>query len=60
MDWLFFVIGFNRRSKNSALIHWPGVRFIRPLETVPAGLYTLWYDEPLPDHLARFLQALRG
>lgn len=41
MDWLFFVIGFNRRSKNSALIHWPGVRFIRPVETIPAGLYAL-------------------
>ncbi|MGK8934160.1 LysR family transcriptional regulator [Pluralibacter gergoviae] len=46
--------------ESCALIHWPGVRFIRPLETVPADLYALWYDEPLPDHLARFLQALRG
>jgi Transcriptional regulator len=42
-----------------ALIHWPGVAFVTLTETIPADLYALWYDEPLPELFSRFLAALR-
>ncbi|ALR75306.1 hypothetical protein AO703_02985 [[Enterobacter] lignolyticus] len=43
-----------------ALIHWPGVTFVTLEETIPADLYALWYDEPLPEVFSRLLTALRG
>ncbi|MBV8041923.1 LysR family transcriptional regulator [Pluralibacter sp.] len=43
-----------------ALIHWPGVTFVTLAETIPADLYALWYDEPLPEVFSRLLTALRG
>ena len=42
-----------------ALIHWPGVIFLKLEETIPADLYALWYDEPLPKLFSRFITALR-
>lgn len=41
------------------LIYWPGVAFLPLEETIPADLYALWYDEPLPELFTRFLEALR-
>lgn len=41
------------------LIHWPGVAFLELEETIPADLYALWFDEPLPPLLSQFLHALR-
>lgn len=43
-----------------ALIHWPGVAFLQLEETIPADLYALWYDDPLPPLSALFLQSLRA
>jgi len=52
--------GVSLLPESCALIHWPGVTFLELEETIPADLYALWYDEPLPDLLSRFLQTLRG
>lgn len=51
--------GVTLLPESCSLIHWPGVAFLPLEEVIPADLYALWYDEPLPDLLARFLQALR-
>lgn len=45
--------------QSCSVIHWPGVSFLPLIETIPADLYALWYDEPLPELYARFLAALR-
>jgi len=51
--------GVSLLPESCALIHWPGVVFLKLAETIPADLYALWYDEPLPDLFSRFLAALR-
>ncbi|WP_236298648.1 LysR family transcriptional regulator [Enterobacter bugandensis] len=43
-----------------ALIHWPGVTFVTLEEQIPADLYALWYDAPLPELFSNVLAALRG
>ncbi|EMJ9289231.1 LysR family transcriptional regulator [Klebsiella michiganensis] len=45
--------------ESCSLIHWPGVAFLPLKETIPADLYALWYDDPLPALFAHFLAALR-
>ena len=40
--------GVSLLPESCALIHWPGVVFLKLKETIPADLYALWYDEPLP------------
>lgn len=52
--------GVSLLPESCALIHWPGVKFLTLEETIPADLYALWYDEPQPELLRHFLQALRG
>lgn len=51
--------GVSLLPESCALIHWPGVVFLKLDETIPADLYALWYDEPLPTLFTHFLQALR-
>ena len=51
--------GISLLPETCALIHWPGVAFVKLAETIPADLYALWYDEPLPELFAHFLAALR-
>lgn len=52
--------GVSLLPESCALIHWPGVVFLRLQETIPADLYAQWYDEPLPELFSRFLQGLRA
>lgn len=52
--------GVTLLPETSALIHWPGVKFLPLEETIPADLYALWYDAPLPELFSRLLTALKG
>ncbi|MBB1198948.1 LysR family transcriptional regulator [Enterobacteriaceae bacterium 89] len=51
--------GISLLPETCSLIHWPGVTFLPLKETIPADLYALWYDDPLPELFTRFIAALR-